>query len=133
MLPMGNILLPDKYMEVERCIMKLSSNRLEAISRNIKGTRIERSLTQEIVAELAGVSPVYYCQIELGNKSPSLETLINIAEAMHVSVDTLIYGVRKDSRVQDLLQLFEKCDEKQMAKLHKLLYTVAEEFLFDDV
>ena len=111
--------------------MKLSSNRLGAISRNIKQARIERSLTQEKVAELAGVSPVYYCQI--GNKSPSLETLINIAEAMHVSVDRLIYGARKDTRVQDLLQVFEKCDEKQMAKLHKVLYTVAEEFLFDDV
>ena len=46
--------------------MKISPERLDIISRNIKAARIERSLTQERVAELAGISPVYYCQIELG-------------------------------------------------------------------
>lgn len=112
--------------------MKLSSERLMAISQNIKFARIERSLTQEKVAELAGITAVYYCQIELGNKSPSLETLINIAEAMNISVDTLIYGARRDSIFQDLLQLLEKCDTDTMAKLRKVVYTVADEFVFDN-
>ena len=111
--------------------MKISPERLDIMSRNIKAARIERSLTQERVAELAGISPVYYCQIELGNKSPSLETLINISEALHISIDTLVYGSSAKSHQRDLEKLFDECDEKDMAKLRKVLYTVAEEFVFE--
>ena len=77
--------------------MKLSPERLRAISHNIKQTRLERGLTQEKVAELAGITAVYYCQIELGNKSPSLETIINIADAMQVSIDTLVQGASRQA------------------------------------
>lgn len=111
--------------------MKLSAERLGAISHNIKSARIERGLTQEKVAELAGISAVYYCQIELGNKSPSLETILNIAEAMHVSVDTLVRGADKQAMIQDLINLLEKCDESGIAKLRKVLYTIADEFVLD--
>lgn len=111
--------------------MKLSPERLGAISQNIKQTRLERGLTQEKVAELVGISAVYYCQIELGNKSPSLETIINIADAMQVSIDALVHGANKQAMMLDLIRLFEKCDERDIAKLRKVLYTVADEFVLD--
>ena len=111
--------------------MKLSPERLRAISHNIKQTRLERGLTQEKVAELAGITTVYYCQIELGNKSPSLETIINIADAMQVSIDTLVHGANRQTMMLDLIRLFEKCDERDIAKLRKVLYTVADEFVLD--
>ena len=85
--------------------MKISPERLEILSHNIKKARIERSLTQERVAELVGISPVYYCQIELGNKSPSLETLINISEVMHISIDSLVYGPSAKAAQTDLVKL----------------------------
>ena len=111
--------------------MKLSPERLRAISHNIKQTRLERGLTQEKVAELAGITAVYYCQIELGNKSPSLETIINIADAMQVSIDTLVQGASRQAMMLDLIRLFEKCDEHNVAKLRKVLYTVADAFVLD--
>lgn len=110
--------------------MKLSPARLKSISRNIRQARESMGFTQEKLAELAGISTAYYCQIELGNKSPSLETLINIADAMHVSIDALVYGARKNSDQMDILRLFEDCTQDEVAKLRKVLYTVAEEFVF---
>ena len=52
--------------------MKLSPERLKSISRNIRQARESMGYTQEKLAELAGISTAYYCQIELGNKSPSM-------------------------------------------------------------
>ena len=110
--------------------MKLSPERLKSISRNIRKARETAGLTQEKLAELVGISTAYYSQIELGNKSPSLETLINIADAMHVSVDSLVYGASKKSGQMDILRLFEDCTQDEVAKLRKVRYTVAEEFVF---
>lgn len=67
--------------------MTLSRERLRAISQNIRNARKERGLTQEEIAEKVGVSTEYYGQVESGNKAPSLETLLNIAESMNVSID----------------------------------------------
>jgi transcriptional regulator with XRE-family HTH domain len=111
--------------------MKLSLERLRIIAKNIKGTRINRNLTQEKVAEMAGISPVYYSQIELGNKSPSLETLINLAEAMNVSTDPLIFGKTEDSRWHDLLRQLRACDTENVEKVSKVLYTLIETFALD--
>lgn len=110
--------------------MKLSPERLKSISRNIRQARESMGYTQEKLAELAGISTAYYCQIELGNKSPSLETLINIADAMHVSIDSLIYGSNDETIRSDIARLFESCTQDEVAKLRKVLYTVAEEFVF---
>ena len=109
--------------------MKLSPERLKSISRNIRQARESMGFTQEKLAELVGISTAYYSQIELGNKSPSLETLINIADVMHVSVDSLIYGASNKSSQMDILRLFEDCAQDEVAKLRKVLYTVAEEFV----
>ena len=69
--------------------------------------------------------------VKLSWASPSLETLINISEALHISIDTLVYGSSAKSHQRDLEKLFDECDEKDMAKLRKVLYTVAEEFVFE--
>ena len=112
--------------------MKLSSNRLRLIARNIKEARVNRNLTQEQVAEIAGISTVHYCQIELGNKSPSLETLINIAEALHVSIDSLVFGLTEETQYHDILRILKSCDAETVEKLKKVLYTVFDTFVLRD-
>lgn len=62
------------------------------LGQNIKKYRKEAGFTQDKAAELSGLSVPYFRQIELGNKTPRLETFIRIAEALHVSADRLLSG-----------------------------------------
>ncbi|MFC4601826.1 helix-turn-helix domain-containing protein [Cohnella hongkongensis] len=82
--------------------------------------RLPRSLTQEQLAESIGVSDAYIGQIERGERSPTLETLVKIASRLGVTIDYLLHDslVPGDDNVIDQIrQLFmnRSAKEKQMA------------------
>ena len=59
------------------------------------GQRVRRQrkllgMTQKEVAEKVGISLPFYGHIERGSRKASLETVINIANALGVSADTLL-------------------------------------------
>jgi Predicted transcriptional regulators len=57
---------------------------------NIRNIRKKNHLTQEKLAEKVGISTVFLSQIENANRIPSLETVVNIADSLSVTVDELI-------------------------------------------
>ena len=61
-----------------------------AIGKRIKAMRAKRGLTQEKLAEYAHLSTSYIGKIETGGTKLSLQTIVNIAEALHTSVDALL-------------------------------------------
>lgn len=63
-----------------------------AIGGRIKAERKRRGISQEKLAELVNVSPHYIYEIERGMKAMSLETMINIINALEISADYLIFG-----------------------------------------
>ena len=65
----------------------------KAIGKRIKSAREKKGLTQEQLAEQVNLSPMHISVIERGNKLPRLETLINIANVLDVSADTLLQDV----------------------------------------
>lgn len=80
---------------------------LKAIGSRIKAERKKLGLTQEGLAELVNVSPHYIYEIERGMKSPSMETMVLLAEKMELSIDYIIYGNQR----QNLGSLYRKLDE----------------------
>lgn len=71
----------------------------KAIGQRIKKAREKKQLTQEQLSELVDLSPMHISVIERGAKPPKLETLINIANALGVSTDTLLQDVI-DNRIK---------------------------------
>ena len=71
----------------------MSSLNQKAIGQRIKRAREKKQLTQEQLAELVDLSPMHISVIERGAKPPKLETLVNIANALGVSADTLLQDV----------------------------------------
>ena len=59
----------------------------KAIGKRIKIARIKKNLTQETVADRIGVTPQHVSNIETGNTSVSLTTLVAIANTLTVSVE----------------------------------------------
>lgn len=48
------------------------------------------NLTQEDVAEGAGISTIYYTYLELGQKMPSFEVIMKIASAYKMSLSDFV-------------------------------------------
>ncbi len=64
-----------------------------AIGARIKAARERAGLTQEDLAAELEMSPTHISVLERGVKAPKLETLVNIANTLHVSTDTLLQDV----------------------------------------
>ena len=62
------------------------------IGTRIKYFRTKKRLSQEKLAELSDLSSVFISYIERGERAPSLEAMINIANVLNVSADDLLSG-----------------------------------------
>jgi len=71
----------------------------EAISRligtHVAARRTDRKLTQEEVAQLAGISRQALSEIERGTQAPRWETLYALAQALHCDAFDLIPSVKQ--------------------------------------
>lgn len=76
---------------------------LKLVGNQIKKQRKLKKLTQEQLAEKVGLSRNYISFLERGIKAPRLETLINIANALGVSANTLLIDVLEyDDKLQSI-------------------------------
>lgn len=62
----------------------------QALGRRIRGYRRQKQLSQSRMAEMIDRSPTYVSYLENGIKHPSLETLVEIANALGVTADMLL-------------------------------------------
>ncbi len=61
-----------------------------AFGKRVKESRNKAGFTQEVLAEKADITVSYLGEIERGEKTPSLDVLINIADSLEVSCDYLL-------------------------------------------
>jgi len=73
--------------------MILGENELKIFGARIEAARKKKGLTQEELADRAGVSQSMINHIEKGRKKPSLDIAIAIAREFNTTVDALISRV----------------------------------------
>lgn len=66
---------------------------LDTIGKNIRKHRLAKKFRQEDLAESIGLTANYIGMVERGEKIPSLETFINILNALEVSADMVLSEV----------------------------------------
>lgn len=101
----------------------------KAIGQRIKIARIRKGITQEAVSDIIDVTPAHMSNIETGKTKVSLPTLIAIANALSVSVDTLLCDNVLTSKVvfeKEAKELFKDCDEYEVRLLVDLLKSAKE-------
>lgn len=69
----------------------------DRIRKNLKETRIEKGLSQQTLAELSGISNTTISSYETGKKTPNIDSLARLANALKVSIDRLCYGTAESS------------------------------------
>jgi len=70
-------------------------NKTNVIGQTIKKLRENKGLTQEVLSGLAGLDRTHYSKIERGLRSPTLETLFKIAEALDIAPHEIILEIEK--------------------------------------
>ena len=89
----------------------------KAIGKRIKIARIKADLTQERLAEAVEISPTHLSNIETGTTRVSLTAIVNLANALSVTVDDLLCDSVIQAKPQfekDIAALLEDCDEYEI-------------------
>ncbi len=93
----------------------------KAIGKRIKIARIRTDLTQEALADRVNLSPSHMSNIETGTTRVSLTTIVNLANALGVTVDDLLCDNLAHPRPQlerDIQEVLADCngDELRLVK-----------------
>lgn len=86
------------------------------IGQRIRRIRKARKLSQEQLAEKVNISITHMSHIETGNTKLSLPVLVDIAEALEVQTDSLLYDHPRESisnAIHDITSIIEECDASQ--------------------
>lgn len=62
---------------------------MSIFSERLKETRKKRNCTQKSIADYLGIAERAYQNYEYGNREPSLDTLVKLADYFDVSIDFL--------------------------------------------
>ena len=94
----------------------------EQLGKRIKQVRKMKALSQNTLAEKAGLTPNFIAKIEGNNTSISLKTLVSIANALEISIDylflndtTMLEQGKKTSTdlfIDNMLQNFSESDKE---------------------
>lgn len=91
---------------------------LAQIGARMRQLRTSLRLTQAEVAEAAGIEPSFYGQLERGTNTPSVKTLMAVAEALHVAAADLLpspnhpIGQRYTSVIEGMLSKLPDRDQR---------------------
>lgn len=96
----------------------------KALGKRIKIARINKDITQEVVAEKIDITASHMSNIETGKTKVSLPVLINIANALSVTVDELLCDNVLNSKIifeGEAKEIFNDCDEYEVRMLVDVL------------
>ena len=85
------------------------------IGRRIRSQRKKQAMSQEMLAEMTELSSVHISHIE-GGKRMSIETLVNVANALNGSADELLSGslvITKPTESSNEITLLSDCSQEE--------------------
>ncbi len=97
------------------------------IGRQIRLRRMEQNISQEKFSELIEISPRHMCTIENGKSFPSLETLVKIADILHLNLNEFfnLPETKDDNPLRlEIMQLVQISDEKDLQLIKDLVRAV---------
>lgn len=95
------------------------------IGKNIRDVRLRKKITQERLADLAGINPKYLGEIERGEKSPTAVVVQRIVVALETPLCSILSANGcpcSDSGLPDMIsELLAGKEAEQMKKAMKIL------------
>jgi len=97
-----------------------------AMGRRMAQRRKECGLTQEKVADLAGITHQQYNKAENGKTCLSSDTLLRISTDLQTSADYLLSGRKTSEKYIATIDLLEKMTDDQLELANKLIMCIAD-------
>lgn len=104
------------------------STLMRQIGANIQKYRMDKQLTQERLANLVDKNPTTITRLEGGQRMLSIVSLVDMAMALDVSCDALIFGECKQATIQNIVRLLENESEETLESIELIIKTCLEEF-----
>ena len=94
-----------------------------AVGQRLRQQRNRLNLTREQFAELADIGAGYYGQIEVGTSQMSIDTLIKVSRASHLSMEYILFGPEGTERgdSSSLQTLLSGCTPRELRLAEKVL------------
>lgn len=95
-----------------------------AIGQRIRKARKSHGLSQEALAERVGISVTHMSHIETGNTKLSLLVLVDLAEALGVCINTLLYNdlvADHSSAIGAIVKILETCTPQQVQIIEDII------------
>lgn len=86
------------------------------LGKRIREERLRLGLTQEDLAEYSNISLTYMGRVERGERNMTVKTLVNIANALGVTIDYLLdsaVNIKDDNLIKQWLQLTHNRSDKE--------------------
>jgi len=99
------------------------------LARNMKAARDRLGYTQAKLAELANTSAAFIGEIEIGRKSPSLEKIGHIANALGMEVYQLLIDHEQPQEVADRQTLLSDLQKDLKSRLSNEIDKTFREYL----
>ena len=103
-----------------------------AIGKRIRAYRKKIDLSQEELAEMVNISTVHMSHIETGYTKLSLPVLVDLACALGVRTDDLIFekeAFSKDELLEEISLELQGCSKEQLLALRQILVCSKEAIL----
>ena len=105
----------------------MDSTTKKQIGLRLRAKREQAGYTREQLGELCGLSPRFIANIELGDSTFSLDSLMNICHTLSCSSDFLLFGSRVDTDAwADTVARLKQTDLKYKESLDKALLGMLE-------
>ena len=88
-----------------------------AIGQRIRKIRRAHGLSQEQLAEKIGISTTHMSHIETGNTKLSLPVFVDLAAALEVRADELLYDAATAARgesIEEIVKVLESCSTQEV-------------------
>lgn len=88
----------------------------------IKKQRLLNGYSREKLAEMADITPRFCYDLELGLKNMSVNTLCKLCDALHVSVDYILYGSAESSgNLDSIIGVISLCPANKRDHLEQII------------
>lgn len=98
----------------------------KAMGQRLIARRKELGLTQEAVADMAGITHQQYNKAENGKVCLSADSLHRISVALQISTDFLLSGNPNNERHQRTVNLLDQMNDSQLMLAHNVLKCIVE-------
>ena len=94
------------------------------LGKRIKEFRQLKHMTGDKFSEMVGISPTFLWDLENGNKKPSVNTLVKIANVLECSLDSLLCDTLESTTLPQLNNITKKLEKLNKEQLKMIELTV---------